>query len=191
MAFDEQQVYGYQTEFQRIKTHVPSLFAVTRNLHYVKPDVSQSRRLQKRLADVTSDKQRKKLVDQAGKNAKQFEDAWSVPSPLTVRGMVVAPNALILAGTTPFNAMQLTEYIQGAYAIDDAAREKADAQLQNAMDLVEGRKGMAMAIVDKATGKEIKRMPLDICPRLDGMIAADGRVYIAGNDGRVVCLGGK
>ena len=189
LAFDDQRVFGYETEFQRIKSHVPKLFSAAREPKHVKPTVTLNRNKQKRLDEATSDKQRAKMVAAAASSSKQFNNEWETDSPLIVRGMVVSPNALIIAGGPSFDAMKLTEHIQSAYAIEDVAKERKDPQVQDAVDRFEGRKGCAIIAVDKATGKELKRFPTDACPRLDGMIAANGRLYMATTDGRVVCYG--
>jgi hypothetical protein len=54
----------------------------------------------------------------------------------------------------------------------------------------QGRQGLLSAIT-KADGKTVESIDLDGFPVFDGMIAANGRLFIAMQDGRVLCLEGK
>ena len=56
---------------------------------------------------------------------------------------------------------------------------------------VEGRAGGVLIMVSIADGSPYKTTRLEAPPVWDGMAAANGRLYIATVDGKVVCLGEK
>ncbi|MFT5094264.1 MAG: hypothetical protein ACI93T_003099 [Porticoccaceae bacterium] len=39
------------------------------------------------------------------------------------------------------------------------------------------------------TGEELSRLPLDVAPTFDGMSAANGRLYVSTQDGKLLCFG--
>ena len=55
----------------------------------------------------------------------------------------------------------------------------------------EGRKGAVLWAVDGSDGQKLAEVPLDASPVFDGLIAAGGRLYLAGRDGTLSCLGKK
>ena len=56
---------------------------------------------------------------------------------------------------------------------------------------LEGRKGAALVAFDPADGKKLAQTDVTWSPVFDGMIAADGRLYMSTTNGRIVCYGGK
>jgi len=42
--------------------------------------------------------------------------------------------------------------------------------------------------VQADTGEKLTELPLEVCPVFDGMAAAAGRLYMANQDGSVICL---
>lgn len=56
---------------------------------------------------------------------------------------------------------------------------------------LEGRKGAVLMAFDPADGKKLAQTDVTWSPVFDGMIAADGRLYISTTNGRIVCYGGK
>jgi hypothetical protein len=53
----------------------------------------------------------------------------------------------------------------------------------------EGRAGGRLRVVDAADGRTTQELKLDSPPVFDGMIAAYGRIYVATEDGKLLCLG--
>ena len=51
-----------------------------------------------------------------------------------------------------------------------------------------GKHGSVLAVVNPSTGELVKQYEYDSFPTFDGMSAADGRIYVACQDGTVVCL---
>jgi len=55
----------------------------------------------------------------------------------------------------------------------------------------EGRKGAMLWAVSATDGKKLSEYKLDSPPVFDGMIAANGRLFISTRDGQVLCMGKK
>jgi hypothetical protein len=53
----------------------------------------------------------------------------------------------------------------------------------------EGRAGAVLHVYDKKSGEKRAAMKLPAPPVFDGLIAADGCLYMSGADGRVRCFG--
>ncbi len=90
---------------------------------------------------------------------------WSLWVPVRVRAMVLADETLFVAG--PPDVLDPDDPL-GAF---------------------EGRKGAVLWAVSAGDGKKIAEHKLDSPPVFDGMIAANGRLYVSTRDGRVVCMG--
>jgi hypothetical protein len=67
----------------------------------------------------------------------------------------------------------------------------SDLGQQDAPDIYDGSKGSMLQMVDKTDGTESSITELPSTPVLDGMIAADGRVFLSLKDGSVLCLVGE
>jgi hypothetical protein len=59
------------------------------------------------------------------------------------------------------------------------------------MAAFEGRKGAKLRVVSAADGGRLAEHELDSPPVFDGMIAANGRLYISSEKGSVLCLGDR
>ena len=55
----------------------------------------------------------------------------------------------------------------------------------------EGRKGARLWVVSTEDGRRLAEYPLDRPPVFDGLSAARGRLYLATDDGRIICMGPK
>ncbi|MHC4202070.1 MAG: outer membrane protein assembly factor BamB family protein, partial [Planctomycetota bacterium] len=94
-------------------------------------------------------------------------DRWSVFVPIRVRALVLARGKLVLAGPP------------------DVVPPK------DPMAAIEGRRGARLWVVSAADGRKLEEHKLDAVPVFDGMMAANGRVYVTALDGRVTCLGSR
>ncbi len=107
---------------------------------------------------------------------------WKIQQPsVLVRAMAVAGGVLFAAG--PPNLVDERR----AYRFPDDPDIKA--ALKEQADALEGRKGGRLWAVSTESGKVLRRYRLDAVPVFDGLIAAGGRLYMATQDGRVICLG--
>jgi outer membrane protein assembly factor BamB len=90
---------------------------------------------------------------------------WSQPIPLRARAMVLAGDKLFLAGPP------------------DVVPE------DDPYAAFEGRRGAQLWCVAAVDGKKLAEHPLASLPVFDGLIAADGRLYLATVDGKLACFG--
>jgi outer membrane protein assembly factor BamB len=92
---------------------------------------------------------------------------WHQWVPIRMRSMVLAGERLFVAGPP------------------DVVEEG------DPMAAFEGRKGAKLRVVSAADGGRLAEHELDSPPVFDGMIAANGRLYISSEKGSVLCLGDR
>jgi hypothetical protein len=88
---------------------------------------------------------------------------WAVRIPIRARAMVLAGNSLLLAGPPD---------------IIDA---------DDPLGAFEGRKGALLWVVSTTDGSKVAEYRLQVPPVFDGMIAANGKLYITTTDSAVTC----
>jgi hypothetical protein len=99
------------------------------------------------------------------KNMSDRKDAWSQRVPVRIRAMARAGNRLIVAG--PPDVVDPKDPL-GAF---------------------EGRKGGLMYLLDSASGRKLAEITLPSPPVFNGVAAANGRIFLANEDGSVLCCG--
>jgi len=92
---------------------------------------------------------------------------WQKMIPLRIRAMVLARDRLFAAG------------------MPDVVDPK------DPLAAIEGRKGSLLQVFSAADGSLVKTHRLPSPPAFDGMIAAHGRLYIATQDGKLLCMSGE
>jgi hypothetical protein len=92
---------------------------------------------------------------------------WAVWVPIRVKAMVSAADKLFIAG----------------------APDSLDPE--DPLAALEGRKGGLLRAVSKADGGKLAEYKLDAPPVLDGLITANGKLYIATRDGKLACWSKK
>jgi len=89
---------------------------------------------------------------------------WAVEATVEARAMAVTPEHVILAGP------------------------RADTVFS--LEAFEGKKGIALQVLDRGSGELLQEKELDAMPVYDGLAMAFGRAYLALQDGSVVCFEG-
>ena len=102
------------------------------------------------------------------------EPVWTDPQSLIVRAMVLGDDRLAVAGPR-----DLGEKDPNLLAFTNEPEARAG---------FEGKKGVFLRIVSAADGGKISECELPAMPVFDGLAAANGRLYLATLDGRVLCL---
>jgi hypothetical protein len=92
---------------------------------------------------------------------------WGETVPIYVRAMALAGNTLLVSG------------------MPDSVDPK------DPLAALEGRAGGVLWAVSALDGKKLAECRLNAPPVFDGLIAADGCLYLSLTDSRVICLGGK
>ena len=109
---------------------------------------------------------------------------WSQRAALMARGMVLSGKTLFVAGPPDVLGNKTPEG-NHPYTLVSA---KALAEQEAAFA---GRKGAVLWAVSADDGKKLSELKLAAPPVWDGMAAANGRLYIATQDGRILCFAGK
>ncbi len=88
---------------------------------------------------------------------------WTKSVPIQVRAMILAGDTLLVAGPR----------------VDEHGDPLSDDRPDSVM----------LMAVSAANGDVLAKVPLNGCPIFDGMAAAEGQLYLALEDGHVICLG--
>ena len=121
--------------------------------------------------------------------AKQKENAikenevtytWSQAIPLQVRAMVLAQDTLFIAGPP--------EVVDEEHAFAHPEDQALQAKLKEEDEIQQGAKGFSLWAVATTDGRKLAEYHFDSVPVFDGLIAAQGRLYLATVDGNVLCL---
>jgi len=125
--------------------------------HFMSPSFTPGTGYVLRADDIRSDG----AVTKRGQNVPGAK--WSAKIPVRAHAMVLADDTLLLAG--PPDVVPA----QDPYAA------------------WEGRRGAMLWAVSAADGKKLSEYKLDACPVFDGMIAANGKMYLSLDDGSLEC----
>jgi len=127
-------------------------------------------------------------VTTAGKIAKAFNFAnatgtseylWARDIPVHARAMTKAADAIFVAGPPDIDDQE--------HAFDHFADRRVQARLRRQSLCWAGKLGGGLHVVSPADGATLAECRLSVPPVWDGMIAVNGRIYIAMLDGTVVC----
>jgi outer membrane protein assembly factor BamB len=124
-------------------------------------------------------------VGAAGKKPRMIphpEYCWSRTVPLLVRAMVKAGDTLFIVG--PPDVVDEEEAFR---RIGDPEIERELAAQDAALA---GRQGALLWAVSADTGKQLAELKLDNLPLFDGLIAANGALYLVTEDGTIICYRG-
>jgi hypothetical protein len=108
---------------------------------------------------------------------------WSRETPIYARAMVLADKTLFIAGPRDIIDEEEVYKRPEDLSIQDKLGEQAAA--------LEGEKGALLCAVSASSGQRLAGYELETVPVWDGMAAANGRLYVSLNNGKVLCLEGK
>jgi len=172
LVFDEKNVYGYGRLWQYYRWTTPlefELFAAKKQPEIVKADTE------------------KKTVKKGGKRVgskavpvTRFTQDWSGEVAIQVNSMVLTNNALFIAGPP-----DVEDEEQSVKTLLDPATQKKLAEQSAAF---EGERGALLMATSRKDGQKLAAYRLDFVPRFDGLIAANGRLYISTLSGQIICL---
>jgi outer membrane protein assembly factor BamB len=109
--------------------------------------------------------------------------AWAREAPFRVRTMLLAGKTLFIAGTP--------SVIKETEALENFESPEVQSRLVEQQDAFEGKKGSLLWAVSAEDGSKLAEYALDTAPVFDGMIAADGVLYIAMQNGTIISFAGK
>ncbi len=100
--------------------------------------------------------------------------------PLQVRAMVLANNTLFVAGPP--------DLVDEEQSFNNPGDAEILKKLNEQDAAYEGLRGASLWAVSAADGKKLAEYKLDSPPIFDGMIAANGRLYVVTKAGEVLCM---
>jgi len=112
-----------------------------------------------------------------------LEYHWEQAVPLVVKAMVLAGETLFIAGPP-----DVLDEEDGWLHIEDKAY---GAKFQAQLDALDGKQGSRLWAVSAGDGKKLSEIRLESAPVYDGMAAARGRLYMAMDDGAILCFGAE
>jgi hypothetical protein len=174
LVFDNETVYGYGRLWQYYRWTTPlefSLFAAKKQPEIVRGGTERK----------TVKKDGKRVGSKASPVTRFVQD-WSDDISVQVNSMVLTDNALFVAGPP-----DVVDEEAAVTALLDAETQKKLAEQSAAF---EGRRGALLMAVSRDGGDKLAAYRLDFVPRFDGLIAANGRLYVSTLGGQVLCLSG-
>ena len=106
---------------------------------------------------------------------RQKPEKWQSMVPLRIRAMILAQSVSSRPSANLLFAAGLPDVIDP----------------EDPLASFEGRKGSLLNVYSARDGSLLKSTPLASVPAFDGMIAANGGIYMATNDSKLLCMAGK
>jgi len=179
LAFDDTHVYGYGRH--------PQYLCNSSVLEY-RLFAAEAKLNPERIARVLKAKIPQNTVNWRNRAKRPESDLsavsrkWMIEKPpLVVRAMVLADKTLFVAG--PPDVVD-EENIWGR-----TLEQGVQAKLRAQSDALDGAQGALLWVISAEDGTRRAQYRLESPPVFDGMIAADGRLYISTMDGRLICMG--
>lgn len=201
LVMDEDHVYGYgrRPDYYRWTTALEyRLFAVERGTHETKDiyayDKFKVDQLEK-FPEMKIDRLMQLPSGNKPRTVPRYDVSWEDTSPvLLVRAMAVSKETLLVAGPEDISDEGLFSFTEARnatgnrQALTDVASRP---DLKEQAEMWNGKSGATLLAISKEDGKTLSSHHLDSLPVFDGMIVADGAVFVATAQGSVVCLRGE
>lgn len=193
LVLDDAAIYGFgrKPEYYKWTTALEyRLFAVDRT-SFVPRDIYAFDRFKARqLPKFPEMKIDKQLGLPSGPRAnlkESYDCFWKLDKmPILVAAMVGTKETLFVAGPKDISNEDLLWHRNAAAGYDAKRKHLAEQD-----ELWRSGKGGTLLALSKAAGKTIAQYTLDSSPVFDGLIAANGRLYLSLGSGEVTCLGKK
>jgi hypothetical protein len=172
LVYDETTVYGYGRLWKYYRWSTPlefNLFAAKKQPEIVKAGVERK-----------AVKKNGKRVGSRKIPVTRFVPDWSDDISVQVNSMVLTDNALFVAGPP-----DVADEEQSVKTLLDPETQKKLAEQSEAF---QGNRGALLVAVSRDSGEKLAAYDLDFVPRFDGLIAANGRLYMSTLSGEVLCL---
>ncbi|MHC4534126.1 MAG: hypothetical protein ACYS6K_09250, partial [Planctomycetota bacterium] len=164
MVFDDMKVYGYQDEtFARRQSDV-GMFSMSKQPKFGKSERRSNRKATQSPSSLVYD--------------------WRSQTSLYPNAIVLAADTIFVAGPPRFDEEKTRAFLE-TNRTDD---HEPVPLLQEALDIFEGRRGAVLLAINKTDGQKIAEYKLDASPIFDGLIAANGNLYMSTKLGTVVCM---
>jgi outer membrane protein assembly factor BamB len=172
LVFDDEKVYGYGRLWQYYRWTTPLEF------HFFAA---------KKQPEIVKAGTERKAIKKAGKRVgsrsvpiTRFVTDWSNDVSVQINSMVLTENAIFAAGPP-----DVADEEESVKTLLDPKTQKKLAEQSAAF---EGKRGALLVAVSRDNGEKLAAYRLDFVPRFDGLIAANGRLYVSTLGGEVLCL---
>jgi len=172
LVFDEERVYGYGRLAKYYRWTTPlefHLFATNK-----RPQLAEAGTERKPI------RKGGKRVGSRTLSVTRFVPDWSDEVSVQVNSMVLTDGALFAAGPP-----DVEDEEQSVKTLLDRETQKKLAEQAAAFD---GKRGALLIAVSPDDGEKLAAYRLDFVPRFDGLIAANGRLYVSTLGGEVHCV---
>jgi outer membrane protein assembly factor BamB len=182
LVFNADTVYGFgrKPQFQlNSAAYQYRFFATARNVTEQAYKAAVEKMRKKGAGASWSDWQARAKLEQSQLSTASC--AWSLDDP------AFRPRGMVLAGPTVFAAgpPATLDEVRAFRSLDDPATRKA---LSEQAQSLAGKRGATLAAFSAGDGKKLSEIKLDAPPVWDGLAAANGKLFLATADGKVICL---
>jgi outer membrane protein assembly factor BamB len=191
LVMDDATIYGYgrQPQYYRWTTSLEYRLFATERKNDPREVFAWDRfkeRESVRFPDMVLDRTLSPPHGERALHEEPFECLWEKNQPaILARAMVSAGDKLYIAG--PEDVMDETDlYFRNAREGYDEIAEDLERQAV----IWDNAEGAILLTVSKKDGSTLAEHHLDAIPVFDGMIAAEGSLYISLANGELICLGG-
>jgi outer membrane protein assembly factor BamB len=167
LVMDESRVYGYGEVGPRFR-----LFAAEKNPSRTEP--------------TPAPKPGPAKAKRTAPRPFHVQRPWSIEIPMQVRAMVLTEGVLFAAGHP--DVLDADVKAMGLMRRAEKGDREAGKRLFDQLAAWDGEKGGLLWAVSPTSGEKKADLPLDSPPVWDGMAAADGRLYVATLEGKLICL---
>jgi outer membrane protein assembly factor BamB len=187
MVFDDDSVYGYGRKPEYMVNASVLEYQLYAAGKQVTPAAIQRVRRSNSAIDAKSKNKNANSSDWQVRQGFDAKSLWAADTrwtkeklPLLVRAMVLAGDKLYTAGP-PAIADEKAAFLEPDAPANRAALVEQEAAW-------EGKKGGLLRVVSASDGEKLTEYKLESVPVWDGMAAANGRLYMATIDGKVLCF---
>ena len=187
LAFDDARVYGYGRRPEYVANASVLEYRLYAADRQASAEAIQRVRRANRRINLRSRRRNGNSSDWKLRSAFPLSDLssvefkWAIDHPsVQARAMAKAGDLLFVAGPP--------DVVDERHTFRLPDDKQAQAKLRQQRDALAGKLGGRLWAVSAADGKRVAGYRLDTLPVFDGMAAANGRLYLATTDGRVLCL---
>ena len=191
IAVDENNVYGYGRKPEFLAESIVleyQLYAAAKTgdpesiKRITDPGQGAGGAFDKSLFNYAGDWKLRQGLPKGEQSAVQFK--WLVDEPpLQVRAMVLSGKTLFISGPP-----DVVDEEDAFFALND---EEVLAKLAEQSEMLNGKDGALLWAVSAADGEKLAEYRLESLPVWDGMVAANGRLYLTTLNGEVISYAGK
>ena len=191
IAVDKDTVYGFERKPEFLSESIVlefQLYAAEKTgdpksvAEITKPPKQPLNAFDKGLFNYAGDWKLRQGLPKSEQTAVQFK--WQVGNPpLQVRAMVLADRTLFISGPP-----DVVDEESAFWALDNA---QVQAQLAEQSEMNKGKGGGLLWAVSAANGKKLAEYKLGALPVWDGMVAANGKLFMTTMKGEVLSFAGK